>query len=69
LRGVGGTFAILQGLGGTEGGSDNRTELACFRRIKAWPIHPIGDPRIDPEPMNFELPPCTQAASKVGGLI
>jgi len=24
-------------------------------------IHPIADPRVGPEPVKFELPPCTQA--------
>jgi hypothetical protein len=61
LRWVGGAFVMLKDLGGAEGGSDNRTELARCRRIKAWVIHPIADPRVGPEPVKFELPPCTQA--------
>jgi hypothetical protein len=62
LRWVGGgDILILKGLGGAEGGSDNRTELARFTRSRASVIHPIAEPRVGPEPVKFELPPFTQA--------
>jgi hypothetical protein len=54
LRWVGGgDILILKGLGGAEGGSDNRTELARFTRSRASVIHPIAEPRVGPEPVKF----------------